>query len=126
MSGKRYLLDTNAVVALLRNDGRLHETLSSATWIGISVISILEFRAFPGLSDSDELNFNSFLERIEVVDLGHSDSQLIEAILGFRRCDGLKIPDAIIAGSARISDAILVTADRDFRKANGLQILNEW
>lgn len=38
MSGRRLLLDTNAVVALLRGEGGLEASLRSAQWVGISII----------------------------------------------------------------------------------------
>lgn len=39
MSGKRYLLDTNAIVALLQGSITLVKLLQNADWVGISVIS---------------------------------------------------------------------------------------
>lgn len=39
MSGERYLLDTNAIVALLQGNSQLIQLLQNADWIGISVIS---------------------------------------------------------------------------------------
>lgn len=53
MNGKRYLLDTNAVVALLRGHGPLLELLRDAEWVGVSVISQIEFLAFAGLGEPD-------------------------------------------------------------------------
>ena len=53
MSGKRrFLLDTNAVVSLLAGNRELAIQLESAEFVGISVISYLEFLAFDGLSGS--------------------------------------------------------------------------
>ncbi|MGK7871873.1 MAG: hypothetical protein AB4426_00675 [Xenococcaceae cyanobacterium] len=49
MSGERYLLDTNAIVALLKENSQLILLLQNADWIGISVISQIEFLAFSGL-----------------------------------------------------------------------------
>jgi tRNA(fMet)-specific endonuclease VapC len=53
MSGNnRYLLDTNAIVALLKGNAQLGQLLRDADWIGISVISQIEFLAFSGLTDT--------------------------------------------------------------------------
>lgn len=60
MSGNRYLLDTNAIVALLQGNPQLIQVLQNADWIGVSVISEIEFLAFSGLSQDDRLLFNSF------------------------------------------------------------------
>ncbi|WP_017317962.1 PIN domain-containing protein [Mastigocladopsis repens] len=43
MSGKRYLLDTNVIVSLLQGSGALVTLLQNAEWVGISVISQIEF-----------------------------------------------------------------------------------
>jgi len=48
MSGERYLLDTNAIVALLQGNSQLIQLLQNADPIGISVISKIEFLAFTG------------------------------------------------------------------------------
>lgn len=53
MSGKRYLLDTNAIVSLLQGSEELITLLQNAEWVGISVISQIEFLAFSELSESD-------------------------------------------------------------------------
>ena len=53
MNGNRYVLDTNAIVALLRTNSQLVQLLQSANWVGISVISQIEFLAFSGLTQSD-------------------------------------------------------------------------
>ncbi|MDJ0596300.1 MAG: hypothetical protein QNJ72_41030 [Pleurocapsa sp. MO_226.B13] len=66
MSGNRYLLDTNAIIALLQKDSDLIQLLQDAEWIGISVISQIEFLAFSGLSKADIKLFLQFLQRVEV------------------------------------------------------------
>lgn len=62
MNGNRYLLDTNAITALLQKDASLIKLLQSADWVGISVISQLEFLAFSGLSEADKQLFQQFLQ----------------------------------------------------------------
>ncbi len=53
MNGERYVLDTNAIIALLRGNAPLLRRLSEAEWIGISILSQIEFLAFPDLSDKE-------------------------------------------------------------------------
>ena len=50
--GKSVILDTNAVVSLLRNDIKLIKFISEAPSIGISVITQIEFLAFSNLTDA--------------------------------------------------------------------------
>lgn len=115
MSGeRRFLLDTNAVVSLLAGNRTLANQLDQAEYVGISVISYLEFLAFDGLSDSDRACFVSFCDRVEIVALTHDDSGLIELALDLRRRHRLKLPDAIIGATALARQAILLTNDSHF------------
>jgi len=41
MSGNRYVLDTNAIIALLQGNIQLVQLLQNASWIGISIRSKL-------------------------------------------------------------------------------------
>jgi len=63
MSGERYLLDTNAIVALLQGNSQLIQLLQNPDWIGISVISQIEFMAFTGLTEADRQLFEQFIQR---------------------------------------------------------------
>lgn len=125
MSGEPLLLDTNAVVALLQGDVRLVQLLRQAEWIGISVISRIEFLVFSGLTESDRQLFQQFLQRVEVVGLAAGDTALTEQIIAVRQQYRLKLPDAVIAAMAIQKDAALVTADRGFSKmADELTVIN--
>src|SRR6476469_3991222 len=57
MSGKRYVLDTNAIVAWLQGNSQITQLLQDANWVGISVISQIEYLAFSRLSEADSKLF---------------------------------------------------------------------
>jgi predicted nucleic acid-binding protein len=100
MSGNRYVLDTNAIVALLQGNLQLIELLKDADWLGVSVISQIEFLVFPGLTQNDRQIFEQFLQRVEVLDLVAIDAVLIDKIVEIRQQYRLKLPDAVIAAMA--------------------------
>jgi tRNA(fMet)-specific endonuclease VapC len=116
MSGERYLLDTNAVVALLRGDRSLHYRLQNAQWVGISILSQIEFLAFPNLSQEDRQGFQRFSERVDVVGLDPAEPALIETIIDLRQQYRIKLPDAIIAATAVARGSTLITDDDRHRK----------
>ncbi|NER53052.1 MAG: type II toxin-antitoxin system VapC family toxin [Symploca sp. SIO1A3] len=124
MNGNRYLLDTNAIVALLKGNAQLVKLSKNADWIGISVISQIEFLAFSGLTQNDYKLFQEFLQRIEVIDLSSTDTELLEKVIEIRQQFRLKLPDAIIAAMAIQNSAGVVTADREFAKVNVLRVIN--
>jgi tRNA(fMet)-specific endonuclease VapC len=124
MSGNRYLLDTNAIVALLQGEVFLVQLLQNADWVGISLISQIEFLVFSGLSQSDRDLFQQFLQRVEVMGLAASDSTLVESIIEVRQQYRLKLPDAMIAAIALQHSASLVTKDQGFTKVKSLTVIS--
>lgn len=111
MPGRRFLLDTNALIALLKGNPSVLELTASADWIGISVISILEFSSFSGMTPSDFDLLREFEAEVTVVDITHADQTLMQLIAQTRLRTKLKLPDAIILASAALHEAILITND---------------
>jgi predicted nucleic acid-binding protein len=114
MSGlsERCLLDTNAVVSLLRGHGELLAVTRQARWIGISIITEIEFRAFADLAPEDTQLFADFLKRVTVIDLAHQDTRLLDRVIALRQDHHLRLPDAVVVASSLVHEARLVTADR--------------
>jgi predicted nucleic acid-binding protein len=91
--------------------------------VGISVVSYLEFLAFPALSESDAVRFQEFCVQVAVVGLQFEDRQLCQEVTRLRREHRLRLPDAIIAAAALVRGALLVTADGHFDRVAELQQL---
>jgi tRNA(fMet)-specific endonuclease VapC len=100
----------------------LATTLSSATWIGISIITELEFLSFSNLSQADKVLFEQLKNRIEVISLDTNASVLIQTICQVRQTHRLKLPDSIIAATALTNQATLLTNDAMFSRINGLNV----
>ncbi len=122
--GRLIILDTNAVVALLKSNQKMLEYVQKADSIGISVITQIEFLAFSNLSEHDAKLFEKFISRIDVYDILSFDSNMIQKIIEIRKTNKVRLPDAIIAATAMLINATLITADRSFRKINGLEIVS--
>ena len=123
MNGNRYVLDTNAIIALLQGNTQLIQLLQNANWIGISIISQIEFLVFSGLTQSDLQLFQQFIQRVEIVGLAAGDPVLVDKIIEIRQQYRLKLPDAVIAAITIQNSASLVTADQEFAKINSLKIV---
>ncbi|MGV7927612.1 MAG: PIN domain-containing protein [Spirochaetota bacterium] len=65
-----------------------------------------------------------FIERIEVVPLTDANTQLIESVLSLRKGQKLKRPDAIIAATALIQEAHLITADKRLLSIKEIQTID--
>ena len=101
----KFLLDTNAILYLL--GGRLAGSLPIGHY-QTSVISEMELLSYPNLTGNAEKEIRSFLKSITVVDLS---PDVKAAAIELRRQHGLKLPDAIVAASALVRGAVLVTND---------------
>ncbi|MGH9345323.1 MAG: type II toxin-antitoxin system VapC family toxin [Terriglobia bacterium] len=106
----RAVLDTNAILYLL--GGRLTRPLPPRFYFA-SVITEMELLSYPSLDTTAERQIRGFLSEITVV--GLTDSVKTTAII-IRRQDGLKLPDAIVVGTAVVLDADLLTNDAHLSK----------
>jgi tRNA(fMet)-specific endonuclease VapC len=122
MSGKRYLLDTNAVIALLSGNSEVEQLVRGADWLGISIITQLEFLAFAGLSQDDRDLFIEFAERVEIVGLVASNTELLNQAIELRLRYRLKFPDAIVMATAVVFDADVVSADVDLQRVSNVRV----
>ncbi len=125
MSGKlRAVLDTNAVVSLLAGNHSLSRKLEQAEYVGISIITYLEFLAFDGLADTDRACFEAFCKRINIESLtiDEEGSLLLQKTLELRSHYRLKLPDAIIGATALFRNALLITNDTHFSTIPALTI----
>jgi tRNA(fMet)-specific endonuclease VapC len=120
--GIRLLLDTNSIIALLNENSKVIEATDTADDIFISVINELEFKSFSNLSLHDIELFDAFVSNITVLDLQASNITLKNKITEIRNGYRLRLPDAIIAASAIVNNAVLVTADTGFKKVVELQL----
>jgi hypothetical protein len=104
------LLDTNVALYYLGN--RLTNTLPTGKYL-VSVITEMELLSYPNMSESEELIVRDFLDKITVVGL---DNNIKELAIAFRKNYKLKLPDAIVAATAKSLNANLLTNDLKLRK----------
>lgn len=121
MNGRRYLLDTNAVIQLLAGNPFLRKMVEDSDFLSISVISKLEFLSYPDLTEDEKIAFHELLEDLTVFDLTASDSALIEEVVAMRIDGGLKLPDAVIAATALVNDCEVITNDAHFAHQKRVQ-----
>ncbi|HRQ73649.1 MAG TPA: type II toxin-antitoxin system VapC family toxin [Phycisphaerales bacterium] len=111
----RYLLDTN--VALYFLGGRPNEPLPDGE-CAVLVITELELLAYTALDDRADVLVRQFPQSVGIVEL--TDRVKAEAIR-LRRSHDLKLPDAIVAGTAAASDVELLTNDARMLGVPGLR-----
>ena len=121
MNGKRYLLDTNAVIQLLAGNPSLIKMAEDSDFLAISVISKLEFLSYPDLTEDEKNAFSELLEDLTVFDLTASDFALMQEAVAIRIDGGLKLPDAVIAATALVNGCEIITNDAHFAHQKRVQ-----
>jgi len=111
---RRYLLDTNAIIYLV--SGRLVFPLPDGQY-SVSIITEIELLSFSGISAEEEQKIRDLLLLLDRV---HLTDAVRDETIRLRRKNRLKLPDAIIAASALIQGAVLLTNDQAFSSIDGL------
>jgi predicted nucleic acid-binding protein len=118
MSGTDYLIDTNILIHLGNGDQAITEFLQNKT-IFVSFISEMELLSKPGLTTENIKVLQAMISNCVLVDFNHEIK--VDAIK-LRRNYRLKLPDAIIAASAKNLRLPLLTSDKDFKKISGIEL----
>ncbi len=110
------LLDTNAVILMLQ--GSAVGPSGSDEKIAVSIITEIELLGWDGLSRIEEEAVRAFLHATTVLPLTEA---VKEAAIELRRSSKLKTPDAIIAATAQVHGATLLTNDKRLLNVPGLR-----
>lgn len=112
MSGIKYLPDTNVVIGLLKGREAAINALKgiNITECAYSAITRMELLGFPGITPEEERAIHNLLERMTYLRL----TPVIEDLtIQVRRQHRLKLPDAIIAATAKAHNLVLLTLDKE-------------
>ena len=108
-----YLLDTNSLIyyfqGALQMDPVFQQIGRGEARPLVSIITEIELLGFPRLTQQDETRIRSLLSGFAVVAV---DERIAAQAVVLKRRHGLKTPDAIIAATALLEDACLVTRDQ--------------
>lgn len=110
----KFLIDTNAALYFLH--GRLMQALPRGEYL-FSVISEIELLAYPSLSAIEESSIRRLLSAMIRVDL---DEPVRQKTVEIRRDCRMKLPDAVIAASAWVHGATLLSNDIGFDRVTDL------
>ena len=119
MSGNKLFVDTNILIYLLNGDSDISKILDGKELV-ISVISELELKSFPNVTQTESAIIDSLVEECQVINLNQEIKKLAIEI---RRTRKMKLPDAIVAASAYYSKLPIFTADKEFEKLEELDVI---
>ncbi|MGH8498293.1 MAG: type II toxin-antitoxin system VapC family toxin [Methylococcales bacterium] len=111
----RFLLDTNAILYFLQD--RLEQPLPRGNYF-FSIITEIELFSYPQITLAEEGSIRRLLASMTRVALNFP---VRDKTITIRRANRLKLPDAIIAASALLHDAVLLSNDNGFETVVDLQ-----
>jgi len=115
MNGIKYLPDTNIIIGLLKGRESAVKALEgiSITDCGYSAITRMELLGFHSITAEEERAIHNLLDRMAHLSL----TPLIEDMtIQIRRQHRIKLPDAIIAATAKTHGVTLLTLDKELIK----------
>ncbi len=122
----RWLLDTNVLIDAFAGQPAAAKAVGEARssgvdWVGFSAISRLEVLGFWKLSSEDEQGLRDLLAQFNEVSI---TAAIIEEAVRVRKTARMKTPDAIVAASALICRAHLITRNlNDFLPIQVLTVM---
>ncbi|NMM50773.1 type II toxin-antitoxin system VapC family toxin [Marinigracilibium pacificum] len=119
MNGNRIFVDTNILLYLLNGDKEVTEMISNKDVV-ISFITQLELLSYSNLNDDSEQLIRELLNECIIRDISR---EIKELTIEFRRKSKLKLPDSIIAATAYFNKLPLLTADKQFRTVDELDVI---
>ena len=123
----KWLIDTNIwlyAAAKQKECVALLDAVSDSEWTGYSAITRLELFGFPDLQSEDEKRLKELLEGFSEAEV---NALVIDKAIEVRRGRRVRAPDAIIAATALIMEATLVTRNTDdFKGIKALRLMNPY
>ena len=121
----RVIIDSNIFIYAAAGQSEALAVLDSAASdeaSGYCAITRLEVLGYSQFADDEEARLLTMLSCFKEYDVSRS---IIDEALRLRKCAAIKVPDAIIAATARIYRATLITRNTDdFNNLEDLDIQN--
>jgi predicted nucleic acid-binding protein len=111
-SGKRVVVDTSVLIDLAGGDRTAALALNGLD-VYISIIACIEFLAWPKLTEAGLPSAMALLDQYTTENIGRS---VRDDAAWIKRVYKLKVPDAVIAATAKHLNAPLITRDKGFKK----------
>ena len=122
MSGRTLILDTNIIIHLSYGELNTTDFSSNGDRLCISAITYMEALGYPFKTKEDESFVRKLCNSFDLIDL---TKPIIEKTIEIRKQTKIKLPDAIIAASALVEEAKLVTVNvKDFDTIKRISIIN--
>jgi predicted nucleic acid-binding protein len=123
--GQRFLIDTNVIIGVLKNDipkqnmPKFIEIINSS--FIVSTVVNIETLGFKGITPKDKSETERFLSQATVI---YIDKLIEHKAIEIRQQKKMKLGDSIIAATALVNDLTIVTRNETDFYGLGLMIYN--
>ena len=120
MNGVDFLVDTNVLIYIMEKYP--HPTISAISKfsLAVSVISEIELLGKKNIAPHEVNAIRNLLNDCEIIDFSDITKDIT---ISLKQKYSIKIADAIIAATAKAFNLPLVTADKDFKKIEDVDIV---
>jgi tRNA(fMet)-specific endonuclease VapC len=124
------ILDTSAIIKYLNNSfptvgGDYIEDCLSNNSAQVSFVTEIELQVWSPTTNTGIIQMNKAVEFVRLVEIIGVDAKIVEKCIYIRKNYRLKLPDAIIAATALVHDATLISDnDKDFKRITDLKYIN--
>jgi len=116
----RVFVDTNILIYILEKHPHPKVLYISQFSLGISVITEIELLGKKNITPYEVNIARDLLNNCEIIDLKNT---IKETAIALKQKYSIKTFDAIVAATAKSFNLPLVTADKDFKKIEGIDIV---
>ena len=113
MSGIKYLLDTNIIIGMYQKNAEILALLQLKKLLisecAYSSITRIELLSFPMISEMEKVAIKTLLNRMTRLSIS---SEVEDETIAFRHLYKSKLPDSIIAATAKYHQIELLTLDK--------------
>jgi hypothetical protein len=120
MSG-RYLLDTNAIINLLKDENANFIVKDREEVFFVSIITEIELLCYKDLREEDEASIKELLNESCIINI---NKKIKEKAIELKKKNTIKLPDAVICAAAFVSHLTLVTDDDRLFNIEGLDVIH--
>ena len=120
MSGK-YLLDTNAIINLLKDENADFIVKDREEVFFVSVITEIELLCYKDLTIEDEASIKELLNESCIINI---NTKIKEETIELKKNNTIKLPDAVICATALVNHLTLVTDDDRLFNIQGLRVIH--
>ena len=118
MNGIDFFVDTNVLLYMLEKHPAV-STMSKFS-LAVSAITEIELLGKKNITLHEENKMRGILKGCEIIDFSNT---IKDIAISIKQKYTVKIPDAIIVATAKLFDLPLITADKELKKIEGVDIV---